>query len=71
MTIKTLEYIHRLLIQAKAETKKAYNAARDLQHQYEETGDPRMAAQEEVAEALMHRHFEAHNALEDFESCEW
>ena len=37
MTIKTLEYIHRLLIEEEAKTNEVYKAARKLQHEYEES----------------------------------
>lgn len=37
MTIKTLEYIHRLLVEEEAKTGEVYKAARKLQHEYEES----------------------------------
>lgn len=73
MTIKTLEYIHRLLIEEDRKTNDVYRAARNLQHEYEEHDDDKVwvASQEKAADELMNIHFAASRALEDFESQEW
>lgn len=74
MTIKTLEYIHRLLIEEEAKTKEIYKAARKLQHEYEEreTADKGLVKrQEEAADEYMKIHIAAEIALEEFESREW
>lgn len=73
MTIKTLEYIHRLLIEEKAKTNEVYKAARKLQHEYEERDADRslVKEQEAAADEYMKIYFAAENALEDFESQEW
>lgn len=74
MTIKTLEYIHRLLIEEEAKTKEVYKEARKLQHEYEESETPEKdlaKRQEEAADEYMRIHLAAENALEEFESCEW
>lgn len=74
MTIKTLEYIHRLLIEEEAKTNEVYKAARKLQHEYEEseTADKSLAKkQEAAADEYMKIHIAAENALEDFERHGW
>lgn len=73
MTIKTLEYIHKLLIAEDRRTNEAYRGARELQHEYEEHGASKdlIASQEKAADEFMHIHFAASNALEDFESHGW
>ena len=74
MTIKTLEYIHRLLIEEETKTNEVYKAARKLQHEYEESetaGRDLAKKQEAVADEYMKTHIAAENALEDFESHEW
>lgn len=74
MTIKTLEYIHRLLLDEKAKTQKTYEAARKLQYEYEEseTTDKSLAKEQEaVADESLRTHMAALNALEEFESREW
>ena len=37
MTIKTLEYIHKLLVEEERKTNEVYKGARKLQHEYEES----------------------------------
>mgnify|MGYP003181119107 FL=1 len=74
MTIKTLEYIHRLLVEEEAKTGEVYKAARKLQHEYEEsetTGKDLAKKQEAAADEYMKIHIAAVNALEEFESHEW
>lgn len=73
MTIKTLEYIHRLLVEEERKTKEVYNASRKLQHEYEDNGASKdlIRGQEEAADGFMHEHIAALNALEDFESHGW
>ncbi len=74
MTIKTLEYIHRLLVEEEAKTKRAYKGARSLQQEYEESetaSKDLIKRQEAAADENMKIHRAAANALEDFESHEW
>lgn len=74
MTIKTLEYIHRLLIAEEAKNKETYKAARKLQHDYEASeaaSHELVESQTAAADELMHEHIKADNALEDFEAQEW
>lgn len=74
MTIKTLEYIHRLLLDEEARTAEQYDAARKLQYEYEESEAPDRALvkrQEAEADRLIKAHFAAASTLEDFEGREW
>ncbi len=74
MTIKTLEYIHRLLLEEEAKTNEDYKGARKLQHEYEEseTADKGLVKrQEAAADEYMKIHLAALNALEEFESHDW
>lgn len=74
MTIKTLEYIHRLLLEEEAKTNEVYKAARNLQHEYEESetaSKSLVKGQEAAADEYMRTHIAALNALEEFESHEW
>jgi len=73
MNIKTLEYIHKLLIEEDSKTNEVYRAARSLQHEYEEHNADKalIASQEKAADEFMNIHFAASNALEDFENQEW
>lgn len=73
MTIKTLEYIHKLLKDEEWKTRQVYKSARDLQYEYEENNADKdqIKRQEEVADHFMNEHSAANNALEDFENQEW
>ncbi len=76
MTIKTLEYIHRLLIEEEAKTKEAYKSARKLQHEFEGSETEAInkdvaKKQEATADKYMKLHLAAADALEDFESHNW
>ena len=74
MTIKTLEYIHRVLLDAKKMTEREYSEARKLQHEFEklEPKEPDLVgSQKAAADLLMKEHREAMAALNDFESQEW
>ena len=44
MTIKTLEYIHALLIEDERKRKEVYENSRRLQREYEENGRTKMRA---------------------------
>ena len=75
MTIKTLEYIHALLIEDERKRKEVYERARH-QHEYEEcedgdVSDGLIKRQTEAAEEFMREHIAALNALADFEGQEW
>lgn len=74
MTIKTLEYIHALLIEKEQQANEVYKKSRKLQHEYEESetaSKDLIKRQTEAADGYMHEHIAAANALEDFESQEW
>jgi len=73
MTIKTLEYIHALLIEDERKRKEAYDNSRRLQHEYEENDADKklIKRQTEDADEFMRKHITALNALEDFEGQEW
>ncbi len=75
MTIKTLEFIRRLLIDEEAKTKRDYKyAARRLQREYEESETASkdfIKSLEAAADKSVKVHTAAANALEDFESHEW
>ena len=73
MTIKTLEYIHALLIEDERKRKEVYENSRRLQREYEENGadEELINRQDEDADEFMREHFAALNALEDFEGQEW
>ena len=79
MTIKTLEYIHKLLIEREAAARAECNAARkqlnDDDSKELETGviiNGALAKEhEDTACSCMKAHSEARDALKDFESAEW
>ena len=74
MTIKTLEYIHRLLVEEEAKTNEVYKASRKLQHEYEEseTADKSLAKEQEAAaDEYMKIHIAAENAPEELKSYDW
>ena len=74
MTIKTLEYIHELLIEKEQQTNEVYKNSRKLQHEYEESetaSNDLIKRQTEAADGCMREHIAALNALEDFEGQEW
>ncbi len=74
MTIKTLEYIHRLLVVEEAKTNADYKGARKQQYEYEEseTADKDfIEKQKAAADKYMKIHIAAANALEDFENHGW
>lgn len=74
MTIKTLEYIHRVLIDAEKLTEREYSEARKRQHEFEEIepAEPDLVgSQKAAADLLMKEHSAAMAALNDFESKEW
>ena len=74
MNINTLEFIHELLRAEVTRADEVYKAARHLQHEYEDGGDPTAELckrQKEAADERMAISFRARNALEDFEAQEW
>jgi len=74
MTIKTLEYIHALLLEDERERKEVCDNSRRLQHEYEESetaSKDLIKRQTEAADEFMREHIAALNALEDFEGQEW
>lgn len=73
MTIKTLEYIHALLIEDERKRREVRDNSRRLQHEYEENDADKklIQRQTEYADEFMREHFAALNALEDFESQGW
>jgi len=74
MTIKTLKYIHQLLVDEEQKIKEIYLNARKLQHEFEESEIPDkvlIKEQEKAADEYMKEHIIILNALEDFEAQEW
>lgn len=72
MNIKTLEHIHKLLLEDVNSKAQVYKAARDLQHRYEENDNMDLVkAQRAHADEFMKLHFVAADALEDFEQHDW
>ncbi len=74
MNIKTLEFIHQLLLAETDKRETIYTAARDLQDQYEESETPDrdlINRQCEAADKCMKEHFAALKPLRDFEEQEW
>ena len=74
MTIKALEFIHRLLVEEEARANEVYEAARKLQHEYEEseTADKDLIKSQEIAaDKYMVARIAALGALKEFESQEW
>ena len=73
MTIKTLEYIHALLIEDERKRREVRDNSRRLQHEYEENNADKklIQRQTEYADEFMREYFAARNALEDFERQEW
>lgn len=74
MDIKTLEYIHRLLIESADSAEKAYKSARELRQEYEEREEYEECEASRRKTAVQ-KCREAYNAatcaLENFESQEW
>ena len=74
MRIKTLEFIHQLLLTEKEKRDAAYKAACDLLNTSQECEAPDrklIAEQREAVDEFMKEYFVALNALEDFEGEEW
>ncbi len=73
MNIKTLEYIHKLLIEKERKTDEIYKEARRIQHEYEATGKSQdvITRQAQAANSYMQEHIAALKALEDIESHDW
>lgn len=74
MNINTLEFIHELLRAEATRADEVYEAARKLQHEYEESetaSDDLIKRQTEAADGYMHERFTADSALEDFEAQNW
>ena len=73
MKIKTLEYIHALLIEDERKRREVRDNSRRLQYEYEENNADKklIKRQTEYADEFMHEHIAARNALEDFEEQEW
>lgn len=74
MTIKTLEYIHSLLIEKEQQTNETYKNSRKLLYEYEESetaSKELIERQTEAAYEFMHEHLAALAALEDFENQEF
>ena len=62
MTIKTLEYIHALLIEKEQQANEVYKNSRKLQHEYEESetaSKDLIKRQTEAADGYMHEHIAA------------
>ena len=73
MTITTLKYIHKLLVEEERRTCNLYRGARDLLSDYKETGadKAKIDNMKISCEALEKDHLDAVWALNDFENQEW
>lgn len=81
MTIKTLEFIHNILLEKESHANLAYQNARKLQYDFEDNEEmkeelPEVYArlvreQKEAADNFYRIHTQAQNALIEFESVDW
>lgn len=81
MTIKTLEYIHHVLIEKESHANLSYQNARKLQYEFEDNEEmkaelPEVYArlvreQKEAADNFYKIHTQAESALIEFESFDW
>lgn len=73
MKIKTLEYIHNLLVEKERKTDEVYREAKRLQLEYEVAGKDKelIDHQARVAKGYMEEHIAALKALEDLEGHNW
>ena len=71
MTIKTLTYIHRLLIEDEAKRHKAKELAREARNEAEEKDLDNLPDLEDLYEVTREHWIEAHNARVEFEAREW
>ena len=70
MTIKTLTFIHELLIEEEAKTARIEKWCRESLYAAEEEGKPTEELRKDKERAFEH-HGEALAALQDFENHEW
>lgn len=74
MNIKTLEYIHSLLIEKEERTSNDFKNRCDLRDAYAELEAPlksQIDRYNSAVAAAMSKHMDAMNALQDFEAQEW
>ncbi len=74
MNIKTLEFIHQILLAEKDKRENAYTAASDLENQYEESetaNEELIRRQKETVDELMKEYFAVLGVLINFEEQEW
>lgn len=73
MNIKTLEYIHNLLIEEKRKAYEVYENARHLEYEYaeREADEDLIKQQREAADGYRDAYLVAEYALDDFERCDW
>ena len=81
MTIKTLEFIHNILLEKESHANLTYQNARKLQYDFEDNEEmkeelPEVYArlvreQKEAADNFYRIHTQAQNALIEFESVDW
>lgn len=71
MTIKTLTYIHQLLIEDEARRRKAREIARKAYHEAEDTDADNLPDMEDIYRATGESWNKAHDALAEFEAHEW
>lgn len=71
MTIKTLEYIHKLLVNEEQVSLSAWNDARKAQYAAEDAESPDAAEKKETADLFYKLHSKAFYALQDFENQDW
>ena len=71
MTVKTLTYIHQLLIENETRRSKALEIARKARNDAEETGADNLPTLEDLYKIEFKACAEARDALADFEAREW
>lgn len=71
MTIKTLEYIHKLLLNEEQASLSALQDARKDQYAAEDAGGPDAKEKKETADLFYKLHSKALDALQDFENQDW
>ena len=71
MTVKTLTYIHRLLIENEDKLHKAKELARKARNEAEEKDLDTLPDMEDIYEVTREKWLDAHNARVEFEAREW
>ena len=71
MTIKTLEYIHRIMIREEEKLLTVYKYARDQQYAAEAAESQDVEQKKQEADSFWKLHSEALDALQEFENQDW